>query len=185
MAWTAPMTYVSNTALTAAQMNTFLRDNMNETMTAKATAAVDGQPGGFFVTTDVNSITERRIMTNRVDTTEQTASTTYTDLTTVGPSVTVETGTAALVMWNTRIWNDTGAAQSACAYSVSGASDIPADDAWAMILDGVAGDNNWHMGCWDYTQSLTPGTNTFTLKYRAGGAGTAGFRWRFLAVWPL
>lgn len=185
MAWTAPMTYTSNTPLTAAQMNTYLRDNFMETMTAKATAPVGDQPGGFFTTIGTNQIVERRIVTARVDATEQTASTSYTDLDTIGPQVTVETGTAALVMWNARIWNTVTNAQSCVTYTVSGDSVIAPSDTNSMILDGIGAENKWQAGCWDYTKSLTPGTNTFTLQYRAGGAGTAAFRSRFISVWPL
>lgn len=50
------MTFVSNAVLTAAQLNTHLRDNLLETAPAKATA-----PGRFIVSTGLNSISEHRL----------------------------------------------------------------------------------------------------------------------------
>ena len=54
MAWSAPMTAVANTVFTAAQFNQHVRDNLNETAPAKATAS-----GGYFVATGVNAIAQR------------------------------------------------------------------------------------------------------------------------------
>ncbi len=50
MAWTAPITFTSGSVLTAAQLNTYLRDNLNETAPAKFTAA-----GQLFVSTAANA----------------------------------------------------------------------------------------------------------------------------------
>src|SRR3546814_19340432 len=76
MAWTAPMTAVANTVFTAAQFNQHVRDNLNETAPAKATAA-----GGYFVATGVNAIAQRIADGNTDTNTGTTTSTTYTDLT--------------------------------------------------------------------------------------------------------
>ena len=56
MAWSAPMTAVSGSVLTAAQFNTYVRDNLNETAPAKATAA-----GQIFVSTAANAIAARLV----------------------------------------------------------------------------------------------------------------------------
>jgi hypothetical protein len=51
MAWTAPRTWVSGETLTAALLNTHLRDNISETASAKAAAA-----GDIFVATAANAL---------------------------------------------------------------------------------------------------------------------------------
>lgn len=189
MAWTTPMTFSDGNALTAAQLNTYLRDNLMETMTAKATPQPPLQPGGMFIVDAANHIVERRAAFARLDTQGVTSSGTLTDLADVGPSVTLETGSSAFVMANARVWNDNGE-QSVFSYGVTGDTTITASDDWAFVMDGVqtaAGTitNTWHGGLFDFQTGLNPGTNTFTMKYRSGGAGIARFRWRFIAVLPM
>ena len=58
MAWSAPMTAVANSTFTAAQFNQYVRDNLNETAPALATAA-----GSYFAADGINSIAERRAVT--------------------------------------------------------------------------------------------------------------------------
>lgn len=186
MAWTSPMTFTDAQALTAAQLNTHLRDNLNETMPALATDPTPGGTGGFFVVDDPKSIVERHIKAARVDQTGSTiTSASFVDLADVGPSVEVETGSSAFVFFNCRIWNDTLNGQSDVSYAVSGSTTITASDDWAFTLDGVAASNTWSGGTWDLRTDLNPGLNTFTMKYRSGGVGNAFFKWRTIAVWPL
>lgn len=83
MVWTAPMTAVDNATFTAAQFNTHIRDNLLETMPGKATTL-----GGYFVSDGANAISQRFSYTANVLTSESTASTTFTDLATVGPTIT-------------------------------------------------------------------------------------------------
>ena len=86
------MTAVSNTVFTAAQFNTHVRDNLNETAPAKATTA-----GTMFIASGANSIVERVPSTAAVTTSESTGGTGYGNLATPGPAVTVTTGTKAIV----------------------------------------------------------------------------------------
>lgn len=182
MAWTAPMTFVSATALTAAQLNLHLRDNLLETMPGKATTE-----NAFFVVgaTGPVSLSERLIKTASTLGVESTASVTYVDLTTPGPAVTCASGTRAMTFISARMYNDTVNAQCCMTYAVSGATTLAAADTSAVIVDGLAAANRWHCGVPDFLVSLTAGNNTFTAKYRAGGAGTAFFMWRRIVVWPL
>jgi hypothetical protein len=93
MVWTQPMTFTANTVLTAAQLNVHLRDNM----LASEAAIVQGNLD-YIVSDGYNQLTRRRVEHNFIETAETTKSTEYTDLTTVGPSVTLETGRAAWVI---------------------------------------------------------------------------------------
>jgi hypothetical protein len=184
MAWTAPMTFVAGNALTAAQLNTHLRDNLLETMPGKATT-----PGGFFVVDGTAPIRlEERVVTSAaLMEPDSTATTTFTDLSTgtVGPSVTVNTGTRAMTWFGARMYNGTAAAQCVMTYEVSGATTSAAADSSALIIDGLNTAQRQQQGMYDFLTTLTSGINTFTCKYRAGGAGTAYFFWRRIGVWPL
>lgn len=182
MAWTTPMTFVDATALNAADLNTHLRDNLNETMPGKAVYA-----GSMFVVNSTGPIAlaERQLATASLGQSESTASTSYVDLATVGPTVTETTGTRAMVSISTRMYNNTNNALCAMSYAVSGATTLAAADSSMVAIDGVQTANRWHVGVCDFLSSLTAGDNTFTAKYRAGGAGTAYFGYRRIVLWPL
>lgn len=187
MAWTAPMTFADGTALTAAQMNTYLRDNLNETMTAKATTA-----GALFFSTDVNEWAERYPNYQRKNTTFTTSSVTYVDSGGSGsssgaPKVTVTTGTDALILFAGHIGNTTANTATYMSYNVAGASSIGSAESQSIRLDGYAastGDNYIGAGMFDIRNDLTPGENIFKLTYRVD-AGTGSFAYRILAVIPL
>lgn len=175
MAWTAPMTAVSNSVFTAAQFNQFVRDNLNETAPAKATTA-----GSHFAGTGLNSIAERISTAAIVATSQTTTSTSYTDLATVGPAVTVTTGPLAWVhLYNSNV--NTTSVSSLMSFEVSGASSIPAADNTSIGIAGTAGSRE---GAGFLLTTLTPGSNTFTCKYRVG-SGTGTYADRRIAVLPL
>lgn len=175
------MTAVANSAFTAAQFNTHVRDNLNETPAAKATAA-----GRIYVSTGANQIAERAPTNSNVGTAETTTSTSYTDLTTAGPSVTVTTGARAIVMISASIWCS-AAAYSYMSYEVSGATSSTAVDAKAAyqrIVTGGDANEGPRCGVTNGESALTPGSNIFTAKYRTT-AGTARFTQRHMVVIPL
>lgn len=177
MAWSAPMTAVSNSVFTASQFNTFIRDNLNETAPAKATTS-----GAHFAVSGTNEISERISTAAAILTSETTASTSFVNLATVGPEVTVTTGPAALVFVHGSCEN-TGSGASRMAYEVSGATSIAAADNRGISAFGVAGAGSMATGVALHTD-LTPGSNTFTAKYRVS-SGTGTFVSRRLIVYPL
>lgn len=176
MSWTAPLTAVANTALTAAQWNIHVRDNLSETAPAKATTA-----GRLIVTAGVNQVVERSVLEGYEPAGQSTSSTSYVDLTTVGPIVTITTGTEALVWVGGSESNST---TSGCAmgFAVSGASTIAAADATSFGFQGGAGQAG--RGMWMGKVTLTAGSNVFTAKYRVTG-GTGTFDSRRLGVLAL
>ncbi len=182
MAWTAPMTAVSGNAFTAAQFNTNIRDNLLETAPAKATTI-----GSLFVCNGANSIVERMPpSSDSITTAETTASTVYADLATVGPVVTVTTGAKALVMQSAWMHHTTTSNVATYAsVAVSGATTTGANDSWAVTLDGVTFNNAVRMGAAHLFTALTPGSNTFTMKYKVETATTGSFQRRELIVIPL
>lgn len=181
MAWSTPLTAVANSALTAAQWNASVRDNLLETSPAKATAA-----GRIFVSTGANAIAERVI--DQVTNTDSgtTSSTSFTDLTgtAVGPSVTVTTGTRALVWFSCQMGNSGTNAVTQAAVAVSGATTLAADNTKDLYIDGLGGGQAIRAGIVELFTGLTPGSNTFTLKYRVG-SGTGTFYDRAIGVIAL
>lgn len=172
MAWSAPMTAVAGATFTASQFNQFVRDNLFECPTAKATS--DAQ---FFVSTGPNAVAARQLAQHSVPTSQSTTSTAFTDLATVGPQVTVPTGSRALVMFSCDLNNTATNGASTASVAVTGASSIAASMAWRLVRDGAAAGNVWRMGTSHLFDTLTPGINTFTMKYLVGsGSGTFGSR---------
>lgn len=172
------MTAVSGSVYTAAQFNTFVRDNLNETAPAKATTA-----GGYFVTNTLNEIVERVGSRQTILTSQTTMSTSFTDLTTTGPQVTVTTGPLALVIFGCELENDTINQTSRMGVDVSGATTDPPDDFQALVYDAAAGGSVHQASHAIFFDTLTPGSNTFTAKYRVSG-GTGTFAFRRLIVLP-
>lgn len=177
MAWTAPMTAVAGAVFTAAQYNTFIRDNVNECPAAKALT-----PSGYFVTSDTNQVSERVLAEAVVDTSEGTTSTSYVALATAGPAVTVVTGGKALVWVTADLVCNTAGQTARTTFNVSGATTIAEADSLALRNTNTA---TIRATAGPTTVSLTPGTNTFTMTYRTSGASTSTFANRRIIVMPL
>ncbi len=181
MAWTAPLTWAAQN-LTAALLNTHLRDNLNETAPGIATAG-----GRFIVTDGANSIVERLPAQTTVNSSESTTSETYTALATAGPAVTVTTGTTALVYASAQLWNASTNGVAFMGVAVSGASTVASADTTALAIDYTTSD----VVAPSMTRTflftgLTAGSNTFTCEYRTNAAaGAANFKNRNLIVIPL
>lgn len=167
MAWTAPMTAVDGSAFTAAQFNSHVRDNLLETMPAKALTV-----GDYFTTAGTNSVTTRRPYTANVATSETTTSTTYTDLTTVGPTLTsVDVGNAAFLFFGAQV-NNSGANFCLMSCTMTGIAGLPSD----TLAYGVQGTAVRKYGTF-IRLIVTPGVYTFQAKYRvSGGTGTFSTR---------
>ncbi len=181
MAWTAPMTAVDGAIFSAAQFNANIRDNFLETAPAKATTA-----GGYFVATGLNSISERIPTTHEITTSsESTLSTTFTSLPTVGPTVTVTTGSMALVLWSASMSNSSDNAFSIMSVAVTGASTILPSDTDSLNTEQVDTTfQTMQVGTSKLYTTLTPGINTFTARYRVT-TGTGTFLRRKIIVIPF
>ena len=184
MAWTAPMTFVDGSALTAPQMNTHLRDNLSEQAASKAST-----PGAYFTVVAPNFITERSwavaSVPNQIVNFEETS---YDDLDgSYGPEVTLQTGTSALVFISTSARCENS--KAFISFAVSGESSIdPADEnAIAVQQQGSTNaDAAWMMSSTIVPlRNLEPGTNTFTMKYRVQEEGVADFQFREITVIPF
>lgn len=178
MAWTAPRTWTSMEVVTASIMNSHVRDNLLETSPAKATTA-----GQIFVAAGGNSIVAVRPDSDFISTSETTTSTSYTDLATTGPTVTITTQVRALLLLSGRIRNSTAGAISLMSFEVGGVSALaPADNRALFYQSSLADDEI--QASWSSLVDLTAGSNIFTAKYRVS-AGTGRFINRRLSVIPF
>jgi len=116
-----------------------------------------------------------------VATQETTTSTSYTDLTTSGPAVTVTTGTKVLVIISSKQGNEPNETMHT-SYAVSGATTIAASDAVGYL----ARQPNYSFASASRASvvTVTAGSNTFTAKYRVTG-GTGYFSDREIFVMNL
>ena len=169
------MTAVAGSVLTAAQWNQNVRDNLLETAPAQASAISQ-----YFVSDAPNSIVARVAQTAAVLTSETTTSTSFTDLTTPGPAVTVNTGTMALVVVAASTSNS-GAGSTRMAYDISGSTTLASADNRGM---GNANTDIVVAATVVLETGLTPGSNTFTAKYRVA-SGTGTFLSRRIVVMPF
>lgn len=180
MVWTAPMTAVNGAILTAAQWNTHVRDNLLETAPAKVTAA-----GQIIVSDAPNSVIARTPAVAYVTAVESTTSTSYGDLATYGPQVTVTTGTTAMIFVASILSQNTVSSYAIVGYDITGASTIsPASDK-GLNFRAAASGQQFRATYVDFLTNLTPGVNTFTMKYQVGTSGTAAFGQRVIFVLPF
>jgi hypothetical protein len=178
--WTTPRTADTNEIWTSSDWNTYVRDNQNESMPATLTAALQ-----YAVADGNHNLVARAAQSATVATPQNTALTSYTDLTTVGPQVaTLSTGTRALALYTAQMSNNTDSLQCRISCAVSGATTIAADDDWCALMDGVTLGNTNRFGAFKLFDTLNVGSNTFTMKYRVGG-GTGTFVDRHLIVVPF
>ena len=175
MAWTSPMTASSGSVFTASQFNTNVRDNLNQTAPALVTAA-----GQIVVSTAANTLAARTPAQGFVTTGQTTTSASYADLTTVGPVVTVTTGTQAIVGLYCSFFNS-GSFTNWASFEISGATTAAALDSTSVSL---LINSYVNLGATFLYTGLTAGSNTFQMQYKVNG-GTGTFANRRLFVIPL
>jgi hypothetical protein len=116
---------------------------------------------------------------------ESTGSTTYTGLTTAGPSVTLTVPATGkiLVSVAASMIASTSSTQCYTSYAVSGGSTVAAVDLNAVTFTGGALSR---ASAASELTGLTPGsTITVTAQYRSGGPGTCTYNNRTIIVLPL
>lgn len=176
MAWTTPITAVVNAALTAAQFNASVRDNILETAPAKSTVS-----GRIFVTTGVNSVAERAIETFGVAANESTSSTSFTALATAGPQVTLTTGSRALTFVSAGLSSNTVGGFSYAAIAISGATTVAAAADRALQFRTSVANYGPRATYASMETGMTSGSNVFTMQYMSS-TGTSAFSDRRIVV---
>lgn len=141
--------------------------------------------GQLVTTTWLNEVERRKPTYAEVLASQTTASDTYVDLATVGPSVTVVTGASALVIIGAYIDNNTDQMGGVMGYAISGATTRAAADGPTNFSVTASGASKGGDGCREHLATgLTPGSNTFTIKYRRAFGGTARFSNRSITIIP-
>lgn len=183
MAWTSPMTAVANTPMTAALYNANVRDNLR-----CEAPYLTGSVGDTYVVRRAKTIVSRTVEFATVTTPQTTTSTTYVDLATVGPTITVSEilGQQAMVWISAEVDNDTADAQSVATLEVSGAAAYAAVITRSCVVRDALAANKpiQYMACYLFDPISRGKPVTFTMKYRVG-SGTGTFANRRMAVWPL
>lgn len=128
-----------------------------------------------------------RTATASVPTNQSTSSAVYVDLATAGPTVTLTTGTKALVIIQCWMANTNSSYGNFVSFAVSGASSIAASDSRCSYFIGSNSPYQARAGFASVflITSLTAGSNTFTMKYRSESGGTSNFVERFITVIDL
>jgi hypothetical protein len=121
-----------------------------------------------------------------VTTSQSVTNTSYVDLGTVGPSVTVTVPASGKVFitFGANMLVGTSGNSSRMTYSMSGANTIAASDGVALraITSTTVSGSSYVQGI---ISGLTPGVTTITMKYRSGPAGSATWADRTLTVIPI
>ncbi len=180
MAWTSPMTFTPNSVLTAAQLNTHLRDNFLELEVAKAS-----QAGALFTGERPNKIEQRSPKSSFIPNTQSISKADYGNLSNVGPQVTINTGKNAMVFIAAAIGSAV-TQLSAMSYQITGATKSDPSDSKAICIDGIHASKDQRWCQMIVEDNLNPGLNTFTAKYKSGqDTITSTFHDRLIAVWPF
>jgi hypothetical protein len=121
-----------------------------------------------------------------IATLQNSTSTTFGDLATVGPAVTMTTGTKVLVFVTCGTISPGGTSGTGhMGVAVSGASSISAVDTSCMILFSNNNVRSWALS-YVFPLTVTAGSNTFTAKYKTQtGGSTSGFENRKITVIAL
>lgn len=121
-----------------------------------------------------------------VQTSQSRTNTTYGDLATVGPEVTVTVPASGkiFITFGANMLVGTSGNSSRMTYSMSGANTVAAADGVALraITSATTSGSSYVQGI---LSGLNPGVTTITMKYRSGPAGSATWSDRTLTVIPI
>lgn len=179
MTWATMPTFTDGAVLTATQLNTLV-NNLNETSVSKATAA-----GRIYVSTGVNAVAERVPTSEGITTSQTTTSTSYTNLATIGPEVTVTTGTSAVVLITASVSSGTAGQGGIVGYQVTGASTVAESSQRSLRTVSASAGHRFRASMVHFEVGLSSGSNTFTCRYCTTGSGTATFDDRQLLIIPF
>lgn len=127
------------------------------------------------------------ITTATVATNETTTSSSFGDLTTVGPAVTVTIGSSgkALVTITADITPSAAATFGIMGFALSGANTAVASTAQSLQFEAYTTNAGFQGSATYLLTGLSSGSTTFTAKYEKSGSGNALFGARSIIVWPL
>lgn len=204
MAWTTPRTWVTGEIVTAALMNTHVRDNLLETSAATATTAGDliyadgansmgsrlaiGAAGTRLVST--GSAPAWRATSGQIGDATYTAASpwplVFTGLSSAlwgsgtAIQVTITTGTSAIVHFGARfVQHPTLGSNVQLSYAITGASTVASSNVWGTVSESDPAGTLNNTGRSHHVTGLTAGSNIFSLHglVSTGAAGSLGSPW--------
>jgi hypothetical protein len=174
---TLTSTTVNATALSGSL--TKLTNGSNYLLAGTDITLATGSNGAVTITSTAPAVVSSVISASYIVTSQATTSTSFTDLATVGPTVTLTTGTSVVCHAYARVVPSSAAGSPVISVAVSGATTIAASDSIGANGGGAASVStpsagySYNMGASFIFTGLTPGSNTFTLKYRTDNASWA------------
>ena len=113
---------------------------------------------------------------------QSTSSASFADLATAGPSVTINTGSSALVTVSATTYRATGTGNTGMlGVNVSGDTTMAANSNYGSRVSYTTAAHSHVLGSSFVLTGLTPGSNTFKLQYNVDG-GTVNFLNRYITV---
>jgi len=202
MAFTTPGTAVAGEVLTAAFWNTQVRDNINSLVvagTALPTSPTDGESFYYIASATDGIVWHLRYrsaatgsfkweyvggpaLSDEITGEQTTSSTTYTDLATAGPAISLPLPGDYLVTIAGRI-NNTSANQSAQMSYAIGATTASDDDDINVLSSGAT--TGFIAYNFRERRKNSLSAVTLTMKYRSSGGGLCGFTDRFIRALPI
>jgi len=183
MAWTAPIRFVDGDPITAAQINTMFKDNLNATPPGIAT-----RQGRLVVTAGKHELAERQPVKAYADgtvTSENDWPQDPQEEDESGPSVTFEHGGSFLALYSCRIRRTATGGFVNYAPVVEGQQDVmPEVYKYAVRMSGSTFER---LGAHFYFKGFDPGITTVTMKYGRNSGETArgDYAQRALIVIPF
>lgn len=117
-----------------------------------------------------------------INTNQSSTNTSYVDLATAGPSVTINTGTTALVTVSSVGYNSASAGNTAkIGVAVSGATTLSASDNFCAQTSFWTSNAGVTIASSFVLTGLTAGSNTFKMQYKTDG-GTINYFNRYIVV---
>lgn len=162
--------------VTSTQLNILTAD-LNETFAGKATTA-----GSYPVATGPNALAERFLGANEQSGSDTTTSSSFTNLSPIGPTVTSTTGSKALAFITCQMSNNTVGERTNAGLDVTGATTI-GSSANVCLRQTSSTANALVMATYAAVFSLTAGSNVFKMEYAVTG-GTGTFSLRRLIIQP-
>ena len=121
----------------------------------------------------------QKIAADYIATSQATTSTSYTDLATAGPAVTLTTGTSAYVKIQT-LGADSVSNRQFMSFAVSGATTLAAGATYEIAPTQAS--NTTPLTLEFVVTGLTAGSNTFTAKYKSLDGNSVAFAKRLIKV---
>jgi hypothetical protein len=141
-----------------------------------------------LIQANINDLDRRTTTTGAtVATSQTTTSTSYTDLATTGPAVTVTIGSSGLAFCDiySSLSNTVSTNAAFMSFAVSGATTVAAADAFSTAFTPPIAGAGARFDSAFLVSSLVAGSNTFTAKYKGNTSGTFSYTDRKILVTPL